>query len=179
MTSRQRPPDEGNQFEYLNAGEDEGTIRSFFRYFLIDWIHGRRRVLEEALGLPRSAQIILQRLFEDAPISTTVFAEALSIDRSTLSRQLRPLKDMGFVKAEHVGGGRRTVLTLTEAGRERAIEVDRIVMNQYNEALSHMKPGRVHELAQLLVEFRRALVDSMTSGGRSAVSEGRTPKWRS
>jgi DNA-binding MarR family transcriptional regulator len=113
--------------------------------------------LEAATGLQRSAQVILQRLSQDEPMTTTQLAAALGIDRSTLSRQLQPLKEEDLVSAVHVGGGRRTELTLTSSGRERAMDIDRVVMDQYAAALHQLSPEKVHQLASLLSEFREAL----------------------
>jgi DNA-binding MarR family transcriptional regulator len=150
-------PTEPYTFSHLDVGEDDAAIRAFFRFFWIDWSPARKRPLEDAVGLPRSAQIILQRILQEGRMSTTKLATGLMVDRSTLSRQLRPLKEEGLVNASYVGGCRRTELTLTAAGRARAIHIDGLVMNGYSEALRNLDPDRVHQLAELLSEFRQAL----------------------
>jgi DNA-binding MarR family transcriptional regulator len=147
------------QFSHLDAGEAESTIRAFFRFYWIDWLGSpiRHHALEEASGLPRSAQIILQRLFQEGTMTTTNLAAGLMLDRSTISRQLRPLKAAGLVNAAHVGGGRRTELTLTDAGRDLAVRIDGFVMRDYGEALGRLSPDRVTLLASLLDELRTAM----------------------
>jgi DNA-binding MarR family transcriptional regulator len=155
-------PTDPYRFSHLDVDEDEAAIRAFFRFFWIDWSPARSRSLEKSAGMPRSSQIILQRLFQEKRMTTTALAAGLLVDRSTLSRQLSPLKEAGLVDAEHVGGGRRTELTLTTAGEKRAIELDALVMTGYSEALAQLKPERVHQLANLLSEFRLAL--AMTQG---------------
>jgi DNA-binding MarR family transcriptional regulator len=153
-------PTDPYRFSHLDVDEDEAAIRAFFRFFWIDWSPSRSRSLEKSAGMPRSAQIILQRLFQEKRMTTTALAAGLLVDRSTLSRQLSPLKEAGLVMAEHVGGGRRTELTLTPAGEKRAIELDALVMTGYSEALAQLKPERVHKLAVLLAEFRVALAST-------------------
>jgi DNA-binding MarR family transcriptional regulator len=143
--------------EHLDISDDEAAVRAFFRFFWTEWLPAQRRSLEGAAGYPRSAQIVLQRLLSEKRMTTTALAASLLVDRSTLSRQLSPLKEAGLVHAQHVGGGRRTELTLTPAGREVAIGIDSLVMSGYSEALRRLGPERMHELADLLTEFRLAL----------------------
>lgn len=147
-----------NPFRHLHVDHDQAAIRSFFRFYWIDWAPARKRSLEQATGLPRSGQIILQILFQETRMTTTALAARLMIDRSTLSRQLRPLKEAGLIEAKHVGGGRRTELTITDEGKAQAVVIDELVMRGFNDGLSRIDPSRVHQLAETLDEFRDSLL---------------------
>jgi DNA-binding MarR family transcriptional regulator len=151
-----------------DAEECALEIREFFRFFWMDWLASpaRQRELEEASGLPRSAQVILQRLHTDGPMTTPTLANALMLDRSTISRQLRPLKELGLVVAETDGTGRRSKLSLTPKGRALAARIDGMVMTGYTDAVTRLPLGRQRALAALLAELRDAMVASVIDGTR-------------
>ena len=151
-------------------------IRAFFRFFWMDWLANpeRRHALEEASGLPRSAQVILQRLYAQGPMTTTTLGKGLMLDRSTISRQLRPLKDLGLLHTETDRSGRRSKLSLTDDGRRLARDIDALVMSGYNDAVTRMHPERQKALAELLSELRDAMVatvsiESGATGGHPAI----------
>ena len=74
------------------------------------------------LGLKTSQYSILSKLNRLGPMSINEIADAMVMDRTTIGRAVRPLERDGFVKVEAAEDGRKRVINLTAAGRERAKE---------------------------------------------------------
>ncbi|ARP99305.1 MarR family transcriptional regulator [Pseudorhodoplanes sinuspersici] len=74
------------------------------------------------LGLKSSQYSILSKLSRRGPMSINEIAEAMAMDRTTTSRAVQPLERDGLVKIEAAEDGRKRVINLTAAGRERAKE---------------------------------------------------------
>jgi len=72
------------------------------------------------LGLKTSQYSILAKLTRLGPLSINEIAEAMVMDRTTTGRAVRPLERDGLVKIEAADDGRKRVIALTAAGRERA-----------------------------------------------------------
>jgi DNA-binding MarR family transcriptional regulator len=80
------------------------------------------RVYDGALaphGLRTTQFSILARLDVEGPSTLSRFASRLGMDRTTLTRELRPLVDLGLVSLATGDDRRQRVASLTEAGRER------------------------------------------------------------
>lgn len=72
------------------------------------------------LGLKTSQYSILSKLSRLGPMSINEIADAMVMDRTTTGRAVRPLERDGLVKVEAAEDGRKRVINLTVAGRERA-----------------------------------------------------------
>ena len=70
----------------------------------------------QPLGIKATQFTLLNAIGITAPISISVLAEKLSMDRTTLTRNLRPLERRGLITSVS-GHGRSVELALTEAGR--------------------------------------------------------------
>jgi DNA-binding MarR family transcriptional regulator len=71
----------------------------------------------QPIGLRSTQFVILATIFVNEPATYVVLSEALVMDRSTLSRNVRPLDDKGWIMAESAPGKRTHYLRLTDAGR--------------------------------------------------------------
>jgi DNA-binding MarR family transcriptional regulator len=87
--------------------------------------HSRRaaravtRIFDDALlpaGLQASQFNILAVIAARDPTSAGTVADLLAMDRTTLSRNLKPLKEMGYITAEGGAGRRPDILALTREG---------------------------------------------------------------
>jgi len=70
-------------------------------------------------GLRVTQFALLAAIGADKSVSITALAQLLDMDRTTLSRNLRPLEKDGLVKLGSDGKGRSRTLELTLKGRER------------------------------------------------------------
>jgi len=69
-------------------------------------------------GLKATQFSVLATVAIEGPASMTVISRALVMDRTTLTRNLKPLKDRGLVKEEKNSGDRRQRhIALTRAGK--------------------------------------------------------------
>jgi DNA-binding MarR family transcriptional regulator len=103
------------------------------------------------LGLSLNEYAILRRAGE--PVAMGALAELMGMDRSTLSRNLRPLLAAGWVEERRDGDARRKPVAITSAGRQllrRAEPVWRQAQQQLQEIVGDAAVGRLHrELQQL------------------------------
>ncbi|MGH3401979.1 MAG: MarR family winged helix-turn-helix transcriptional regulator [Streptosporangiaceae bacterium] len=75
-------------------------------------------------GLTQTSYTILSRLEDEGPFAISELADRLAMDRTTCSRELRPLLTAGHAE-QAVGQDRRQrIITLTPAGR-RQLEIAR------------------------------------------------------
>ena len=83
------------------------------------------RAYDEALrpcGLKSTQFSLLVAIGSQATLSISEMAEALGLERTTLTRNLRPLERMGLVAIGAEAYRRSRALTLTEQGRARLDE---------------------------------------------------------
>ncbi len=106
------------------------------------------------LGVRTTQFTLLGALALAGPVSTNALAHGLVMDRTTLTRNLRLLRDAGLVEAGKSPFRRESLFQLTDDGREtlaRAIPVWREAQNGIVEAFgSGMWPGMVAELNRLV-----------------------------
>ena len=90
------------------------------RRLLQPWFSGLGLTLGQ--GQPR----ILARLLKGDGLTQRELADACTLDAATLSRALDRLEEMGLIRREEHPGSRRSYLVrLTNAGREKAAQVQR------------------------------------------------------
>ena len=65
--------------------------------------------------------LIVRWLLSHGPATATLLAESTAMDRSSVSRLVTQLKQLGYVKSEtHPEDRRGVLISLTESGREKA-----------------------------------------------------------
>ena len=72
-------------------------------------------------GLSLNQYSLLSRLSRHAGLSVSAFAERMSMDRTTLTRNLGPLEAAGWIVSAGTGG-RARLLALTEAGQAKLLQ---------------------------------------------------------
>ena len=84
-------------------------------------------------------------------------AEALGVDRSLVTRQLRDLEDEGKVAVRpDPTDGRAFVAELTELGRTQIAELTEFGMRRYESFVADWDPAEVRELTRLLWQFEQS-----------------------
>ena len=73
-------------------------------------------------GLKTSQYSLLTHVLRLQPLAPSELAQQMGMDASTLTRNLRPLLDQGFVAQGPGSDGRTRSITLTEAGRAKQLE---------------------------------------------------------
>ena len=77
------------------------------------------------VGLRTTQYSLLSHVLKLGPIRPGALAQAMKMDASTLTRNLRPLQAAGWV--EHAGGvdGRSRLISITQSGRDKRQEAQR------------------------------------------------------
>ena len=104
----------------------------------------------QASGLKTTQFSLLGHLVAEGPMSVTRLAGRLGMDRTTLTRNLRPLERQGLV-AIGAGDNRRTRrIVATEAGRAVFAKARPLWAEAQRHFLERLTPDRWQELRQLL-----------------------------
>jgi DNA-binding MarR family transcriptional regulator len=101
----------------------------------------------KAAGLSVNQYSLLSMLARHGGVTLSGFAEIMSMDRTTLSRNLQPLEAAGWV--ESGAGGRSRLLALTEAGRAKvkaALPLWHEAQGQVNELLGPERQRALHRV---------------------------------
>jgi len=112
------------------------------------------------VGLKGTQYSLLSYVIKLGPIRPVDLAEAMNVDASTLSRNLKPLVAAGWVTQEAGVDARSRLVQATDAGREKRAEAQRrwrVAQEGLNAALG---PQRVIALHALIDEAMQALDDA-------------------
>jgi DNA-binding MarR family transcriptional regulator len=77
------------------------------------------------IGLKTTQYSLLSRVLKLGPIRPVELAEAMAIDASTLTRNLKPLIDAGWIAVAKGADARSHMLTITAGGRDKRNEGQR------------------------------------------------------
>ena len=108
-------------------------------------------------GLKGTQYSLLSYVVKLGPIRPSDLAAEMKIGASTLTRNLRPLIDAGWLDLGPGADGRSRLVSVTEAGREKRQEAQRrwrVAQERLNETLG---PRRVVELHALVDECMELL----------------------
>lgn len=103
-------------------------------------------------GLKGTQYSLLSYVYKLGPLRPGDLAREMKIDASTLSRNLRPLIDAGWLMLEAGEDGRSRLVSITDAGREKRQEAQRrwrVAQEGINATLG---PARVVALHALIDE---------------------------
>jgi DNA-binding MarR family transcriptional regulator len=95
---------------------------------------------------------LLARLHSVARVTMTELAEQASLDRTTLTRNLKPLIERGYVRVEAGKDQRERLVTVTEHGR-RAL---REALPLWKQAQTSMTDGLGQEATSALLSLLRS-----------------------
>ncbi len=117
------------------------------------------------LSLERAAYPLLRRIGEAATVRTSDVAAALSVDVSTVSRQVKHLELEGLVAREpDPSDGRASVLALTRAGHEALERLRRARREALGEVMAWWPDAERSALADLLCRLADDIVAHQDTG---------------
>ena len=102
-------------------------------------------------GLRVTQYSLLAQLSSAGPATMSALAELLDMDRTTLTRNLKPLVDGGLVEVDTGADARERLVGITDAGREArraAHEHWRRAQDELNRALGVGQVGELHALLE-------------------------------
>ncbi|TLF77658.1 MarR family winged helix-turn-helix transcriptional regulator [Nocardia cyriacigeorgica] len=132
------------------------------------------RLSREALraaGARKDHFVVLAALAEFGPASQAALSQRSSVYKSDLVAVLNDLEDGGWLRrAPDPADKRRNVITITEPGRRRLAELDR-VLDEVNEHI--MTPLDRDERAQLFALLGRINAHLATAAGAAGITPAR------
>lgn len=77
------------------------------------------------IGLKTTQYSLLSHVLKLGPIRPGELAQAMAMDASTLTRNMKPLVDAGWIEVAAGSDGRSRSVTITDAGRDKRHEAQR------------------------------------------------------
>ena len=108
-------------------------------------------------GLRSTQFTILRALDMIGPVSIMEVAQTLVMDRTTLSRNLRPLEQQGLISITPGDDRRSRVVALADLGRERL----QLALPLWEQAQTQTLQGLGEPRAQALMDDLSAVIDVM------------------
>jgi DNA-binding MarR family transcriptional regulator len=105
-------------------------------------------------SLQPAAFHIIRWLYSYGPTSAAVLAESTAMDRSSVSRLVKQLESLGYVKKDaSPDDGRRFLLSLTEVGKQKTISALKEKESAFYERISNWNNAELHEFIKMLRSF--------------------------
>ncbi|MDP3759553.1 MAG: MarR family winged helix-turn-helix transcriptional regulator [Ramlibacter sp.] len=116
-------------------------------------------------GLKGTQYSLLSYVVKLGPIRPSDLAAEMKIGASTLTRNMRPLIDAGWLELGPGADGRSRLLSVTQAGREKRQEAQRrwrVAQEGINHTLGARRVVELHALIDECLELLSALPDGET-----------------
>lgn len=114
-------------------------------------------------GLRTTQYSLLSHVLKLGPIRPGALAQAMTMDASTLTRNLKPLLSAGWVELQAGPDGRSRSVSITQAGRDKRVEAQRrwrVAQEGLNQKLGVERVAALHAL----VDDALALLDPLDTG---------------
>ncbi|GAB4563583.1 MAG: hypothetical protein Tsb007_31610 [Rhizobacter sp.] len=114
-------------------------------------------------GLKTTQYSLLSHIVSMGPVRPSDLAATMNLDNSTLTRNLQPLVAQGWVEVGEGGDARSRLVSITEAGRTKRAEAQRLwkqAQMALNQQLGIERVARLHAL----LDECMALMDSSDEG---------------
>lgn len=144
---------------YKVSRKSAKRVHEFFDFWF-EWFRApaRRRVTLELTGLPESGSTILHRLGYSGPTSVIALARSLSLNQSTVSRQLEPLRAAGLVDEEPYENNRRsTRVSISDRGRAVNEREAAYWLEYWTRVMTHLTEAEQENLAAMLGRLKEAI----------------------
>jgi DNA-binding MarR family transcriptional regulator len=112
-----------------------------------------------AAGLKTTQYSLLSQIERYGPIRPGELAQRMSMEPSTLTRNLKPLLQHGWAELGPGADGRSRVVTATPAGHAKRVEAGRVWKRAQLEVNARLGNGRVVQLHALLEECLALMSD--------------------
>jgi DNA-binding MarR family transcriptional regulator len=129
--------------------------------------------LVESAGarITRATFEVLANIERRGPLRLSNLVQRMGVDQSTISRQIRPLEELGLIARSEDPDDRRAVwLSTTEVGQAVILRVRKRVNRNVEAALASWSSDDRADLGRLLDKFRASVIElAMSAGFEDAV----------
>ncbi|WP_433613057.1 MarR family winged helix-turn-helix transcriptional regulator [Dactylosporangium sp. CA-139114] len=113
-------------------------------------------------GLERPAYVLLSRIAVDGPFRLSALAAEVSLDLSTVSRQVAALESAGLVgRAQDPSDKRASLVEVTDLGREVFAENRDRWLSIWRELLADWTPEQRAEFAALFTRLNESIAEKL------------------
>ncbi|WP_433082850.1 MarR family winged helix-turn-helix transcriptional regulator [Dactylosporangium sp. CA-052675] len=113
-------------------------------------------------GLERPAYVLLSRVAVDGPFRLSALAAEVSLDLSTVSRQVAALESAGLVgRAQDPSDKRASLVEVTDLGREVFAENRDRWLSIWRELLADWTPEQRAEFAALFTRLNESIAEKL------------------
>jgi DNA-binding MarR family transcriptional regulator len=110
--------------------------------------------------LTRATFEVLALVHRHGPLRVSELVQRVGVDQSTVSRQIRPLEELGLVARSEDPADRRVVwLDVTDTGIDVMRKIRRRVNRNVEAALASWSPADRETFGKLLERFRQSVLD--------------------
>jgi DNA-binding MarR family transcriptional regulator len=157
--------------------DDVAAVADTFVALMRTFIRTRSRMLDAAKhDVEWSAHVLLRALSHEGPMRSSVLAERVESDPSTVSRQVAALVRDGLVERRaDLDDGRATLLVLTAKADSILREQNEIRLQYFNRMLQNWSAADLRRLAELLGRFTNDYDEASTNWLIDTVVAGRSP----
>jgi DNA-binding MarR family transcriptional regulator len=137
--------------------------------------------LVESAGarITRATFEVLANIERRGPLRLSALVARMGVDQSTISRQIRPLEELGLIERSEDPEDRRAVwVSTTEVGHDVIQRVRQRVNRNVEAALASWSAEDRSELGRLLDKFRSSVIELAVSTGFDEVPDAGTGKAR-
>lgn len=124
-----------------------------------------------AVGLKTTQYSLLSHVLKLGPLAPGALARAMKMDASTLTRNLRPLLDAGWVELRPGADARTRSISITEAGRAKRADAQRhwrFAQDSLNAALGAGRVAALHALIDESLALLETVHTEESGNGRMA-----------
>jgi DNA-binding MarR family transcriptional regulator len=122
--------------------------------------------------LTRATFEVLANIDRRGPLRLSHLVARMGVDQSTISRQIRPLEELGLIERSEDPEDRRAVwMSTTPAGHEIIVQVRRKVNRNVEAALASWSQDDREQLGLLLDRFRSSVIELAVSSGFDTEAE--------
>lgn len=121
--------------------------------------------------LQPATYLLLAHIAERGPVRSARVVEAFGIDKGAVSRQVHHLMELGLVeRAPDPADGRASLLSVTDAARERLAEVQRQRLERFEERLGSWSDSDLRSFADALARYNASLEEPVSQTAVSGAS---------
>ncbi|NUS54310.1 MAG: MarR family transcriptional regulator [Streptomycetaceae bacterium] len=123
--------------------------------------------------MDRAAYLLLGRLEVDGPMGVKALAQAMQIDSSTVTRQVTPLVEQGYVdRVPNPDDGRAVLLRLSGLGAVRLHEVRHARIRLMAEMVGDWDTDDRERFTELLSRFNQAMARRQARASNAPEADG-------